>query len=248
VAVGVHPRWSALHVRAGLDNHGYTGDVAGCTASHHLSYSAPSTHTHTHTHTRLQFELSHYTKLGSLCLTGGMLALLVAERLLRDFATSTVFESGAGNHEISQPFLCTAHARDCTAGLFTLLVRCLIGAVFLTKMRETISNSASSSREPFLRAFAIAGACFFFILPLLALLLFLFANNCSLARNLTFIAGLSQVRVPPSVSVFFRCCLCSRRHPLQLLGLAGLGFTLWPKAHSSYVVVDEENDNPYDGL
>ncbi len=78
--------------------------------------------------------------------------------------------------------------------MFTLLVRCLIGAIFLTKMKETISNSASPSREPFLRAFAIAGACFFFLLPLLALLLFLVANNCSLARNLTLISGVSQVR------------------------------------------------------
>jgi hypothetical protein len=54
---------------------------------------APATYT---THTRPQFELSHFTKAGSLCLTGGMLALLVGERMLRDFATSTVFESGAG--------------------------------------------------------------------------------------------------------------------------------------------------------
>ena len=35
---------------------------------------------------------------------------------------------------------------------------------------------------------------------------------------------------------------------LQLLGLVGLGFILWPKAHNTYVVVDEENSNPYDGL
>ena len=48
------------------------------------------------THTRPQFELSHFSKAGSLCLAGGMLALLVGERMLRDFATSTVFESGAG--------------------------------------------------------------------------------------------------------------------------------------------------------
>ncbi len=34
----------------------------------------------------------------------------------------------------------------------------------------------------------------------------------------------------------------------QLLGLAGLGFILWPKAHNTYVVIDEEKDNPYDGL
>ena len=66
-------------------------------------------------------------------------------------------------------------------------------------MKETISNSATPSREPFLRAFAIAGAAFFFTLPLLALLLFLFANNCSLARNVTLIAGLSQVCL--------RCCV-----------------------------------------
>jgi hypothetical protein len=87
----------------------------------------------------------------------------------------------------------TARCQQHVAGLFTLLVRCLIGAVFLSKMKETISNCASPQREPFLRAFAIAGACFFFALPLLALLLFLFANNCSIARNLTLIAGLSQV-------------------------------------------------------
>jgi hypothetical protein len=43
-----------------------------------------------------QLELSQYAKTGSLCLGGGMIALLVAERMLRDFATSTVFESGAG--------------------------------------------------------------------------------------------------------------------------------------------------------
>ena len=60
-------------------------------------------------------------------------------------------------------------------------------------MKETISNCASPAREPFLRAFAIAGGCFFFVLPFMALLLFLFASNCSLARNLTLIAGLSQV-------------------------------------------------------
>jgi hypothetical protein len=80
-----------------------------------------------------------------------------------------------------------------TTGLFTLLVRCLVGAVFLSKMKDTISNCASPHREPFLRAFAVAGACFFFALPFIALLLFLFANNCSIARNLTLIAGLSQV-------------------------------------------------------
>jgi hypothetical protein len=138
-------------------------------------------------------------------------------------------------------------------GLFTLLVRSLIGAVFLTKMKETISNCATPSREPFLRAFAIAGACFFFTLPLLALLLFLFANNCSLARNVTLIAGLSQVCcrccAPPDWGLRFRCL---RPHPSlrapQLLGLCGMGFILWPKAQNSYVVIDEERDNPYDGL
>ena len=35
---------------------------------------------------------------------------------------------------------------------------------------------------------------------------------------------------------------------LQLLGLCGMGFILWPKAQNSYVVLDEERDNPYDGL
>jgi hypothetical protein len=52
------------------------------------------------------------------------------------------------------------------------------------------------------------------------------------------------------------CCLPSfaiRRvllltRALQLLGLVGLGFILWPKAHNTYVVVDEESSNPYDGL
>jgi hypothetical protein len=160
MAVSLHPRCPALYVRTGLDHHGYSGDY-----QLHCVTRLPHPPS---THTRPQFELSHYTKLGSLCLIGGMLALLVAERLLRDFATSTVFESGAGSRQISQPFLCIALARDSNPGLFTLLVRCLIGAIFLTKMKETISNSASSSREPFLRAFAIAGACFFFLLPLLA--------------------------------------------------------------------------------
>jgi hypothetical protein len=126
-----------------------------------------------------------------------MIALLVAERMLRDFATSTVFESGAG--AITADFQSCFHNFIIIVGLFTLLVRCLIGAVFLTKMKETISNCAMPSREPFLRAFAIAGACFFFMLPLLALILFLLANNCSLARNVTLIAGLSQV--------CWRCCV-----------------------------------------
>lgn len=99
--------------------------------------------------------------------------------------------------------------RNLASGLFTLLVRSLIGAIFLTKMKETISNSASKAREPFLRAFAIAGSCFFFVLPLLAFLLFLFAHNSSLARNLTLIAGLSQVCVACPVLRFVACC-CSR--------------------------------------
>jgi hypothetical protein len=136
--------------------------------------------------------------------------------------------------------------RNLASGLFTLLVRSLIGAIFLTKMKETISNSSSKAREPFLRAFAIAGSCFFFVLPLLAFLLFLFAHNSSLARNLTLIAGLSQVRVACPVLRFRRVLLLTRA--LQLLGLVGLGFILWPKAHNTYVVVDEENSNPYDGL
>ncbi len=155
--------------------------------------------------TTIQLELTQYTKTGSICLAVGMLVLLVAERMLRDFATSSVFESGTG--------------------LFTLLVRSMIGAVFLTKMRDTINSSPSPSREPFLRAFAIAGASFFFFLPLSALLLLLFANNCSIARNLMLISGLSQ-----------------------LLGLAGIGFILWPKGQNSYVVLDDDGDNPYDGL
>jgi hypothetical protein len=50
-----------------------------------------------------QLELSQFAKTGSICLGGGMIALLVAERMLRDFATSTVFESGAGAHTQSQP-------------------------------------------------------------------------------------------------------------------------------------------------
>ncbi len=193
MAVCLYTRRPVVRVCAGLDHHGHTG--------------VPS-HTHgvIHTPSRVpQLELSQYAKTGSLCLGGGMIALLVAERMLRDFATSTVFESGAGACLQSHPLL-----RDVVTiipGLFTLLVRSLIGAVFLTKMKETISNCATPSREPFLRAFAIAGACFFFTLPLLALLLFLFANNCSLARNVTLIAGLSQV--------CWRCCVSPVR---------GLGF------------------------
>jgi HipA-like protein len=87
------------------------------------------------------------------------------------------------------------------------------------------SRFGTPSREPFLRAFAGAGACFFFFLPLSALLLLLFANNCSIARNLMLVSGLSQ-----------------------LLGLAGIGFILWPKGQNSYVVLDDDSDNPYDGL
>jgi hypothetical protein len=83
VAVRVPSVRHPVHVRSGLDHHGHPGDALQRAHS-------PATHTH------LQFELSHFTKAGSLCLIGGMLALLVGERMLRDFATSTVFESGAG--------------------------------------------------------------------------------------------------------------------------------------------------------
>jgi hypothetical protein len=69
-----------------MDHHGHTG--AG------LPISLPPV---VHSPSRVsQLELSQYAKTGSLCLGGGMIALLVAERMLRDFATSTVFESGAG--------------------------------------------------------------------------------------------------------------------------------------------------------
>lgn len=46
----------------------------------------------------------------------------------------------------------------------------------------------------------------------------------------------------------FVCALYPSLRALQLLGLCGMGFILWPKAQNSYVVLDEERDNPYDGL
>ncbi len=53
------------------------------------------------------------------------------------------------------------------------------------------------------------------------------------------------------VQIWFLCLRSltpSSLRVLQLLGLCGMGFILWPKAQNSYVVLDEERDNPYDGL
>ena len=84
MAVSLHTRRPAVRVCAGMDHHGHTGLPSALPRV----IRGPSR--------VCQLELSQYAKTGSLCLGGGMIALLVAERMLRDFATSTVFESGAG--------------------------------------------------------------------------------------------------------------------------------------------------------